>query len=150
MQFCRAALALLLFLVAAGCGSAAANLENSNGQLQFGVDMARMDLWREARFRFERALQIDPSSVKALNNLAVAYEGIGEFEKALDAYREALRLDRGNEYVQRNYSRFMEFYSRYEDSDEEGSDEKGEEDDEADNEEADEEAGEEDDEGGSK
>ena len=130
MQFRQPALALLLLLIATGCGSAAANLENSNGQLEFGVEMARLDLWREAQFRFERALQIDPSNVRALNNLAVAYEGIGEFDKARDAYREALRLDRGNEYVQRNYSRFMEFYSRYEDSDEEDADEKGEADDE--------------------
>ena len=99
-------------MIAVGCGSAV-NLENSRGQLEFGIQAARMDLWREAQFRFQRALDLDPNSVMALNNLAVAYEGIGEFEKAKEAYRRALQVDRGNEYVQRNYSRFMEFYSRY-------------------------------------
>jgi tetratricopeptide (TPR) repeat protein len=74
--------------------------------------MARKNLWREAMFRFRRAVQIDPADSMAHNNLAVAYEGIGEFEKARVEYTEALRLDRSNQYIQKNYSRFVEFSTK--------------------------------------
>ena len=74
--------------------------------------MARMNLWREAMFRFQRAVEINPSDAMAHNNLAVAYEANGDFESARKQYLEALKLDRSNEYIQKNYSRFVEFLSR--------------------------------------
>jgi Tfp pilus assembly protein PilF len=81
-------------------------------QDNFGVQMARMNLWREALFRFQRAVQIDPQDAMAHNNLAVAWEANGDFEKARKEYLEALKLDRSNQYIQKNYSRFVEFLSR--------------------------------------
>jgi Tfp pilus assembly protein PilF len=99
-------------LMASGCSSRRLDLDQSGDQLQFGVQMARANLWREARFRFERAVEIDPNNATALNNLAVSYEGVGEFEKARDTYARALAADRSNQYIQKNYSRFVEFYSR--------------------------------------
>lgn len=102
----------LVVLAGAGCSNRRLDLNQSGDQLQFGVQMARANLWREAMFRFERAVAIDPSNPTALNNLAVAYEGIGEFEKARDTYARALAADRSNQYIQKNYSRFVEFYSR--------------------------------------
>jgi tetratricopeptide (TPR) repeat protein len=74
--------------------------------------MARMNLWREALFRFKRAVQIKPDDANAHNNLAVAYEANGDFESAAKEYREAMRLDKSNQYIQKNYSRFVEFSSR--------------------------------------
>src|SRR5947208_4758105 len=74
--------------------------------------MARMNLWREALFRFQRAVQINPSDAMAHNNLAVAYEANGDFEKARKEYLEALKLDKSNQYIAKNYSRFVEFTSR--------------------------------------
>ena len=74
--------------------------------------MARMNLWREALFRFQRAVDINPSDAMAHNNLAVAWEANGDFEKARKEYLEALKLDRANQYIQKNYSRFVEFLSR--------------------------------------
>jgi Tfp pilus assembly protein PilF len=81
-------------------------------QRQFGVRMARMNLWREALFRFNRAVEMNPADAMAHNNLAVAYEANGELENAAREYREAMRLDRSNAYIQKNYSRFVEFTSR--------------------------------------
>lgn len=94
-----------------GC-SGNSDLSKPSSQLNFGVKAAEMDLWREAMFRFQRAVQLNPTDPMAHNNLAVAFEGAGEFEKARGAYNEALRLDRSNQYIQKNYSRFMEFYNR--------------------------------------
>ena len=94
-----------------GC-SHNSDLTRPAAQDNFGVQMARMNLWREAMFRFERAVEINPSDAQAHNNLAVAYEANGDFEKARKEYLEALKLDRSNPYIQKNYSRFVEFLSR--------------------------------------
>jgi len=94
-----------------GC-SHNSDLSRPAAQDNFGVQMARMNLWREAMFRFERAIQINPGDAQAHNNLAVAYEANGDFEKARKEYLEALKLDRTNPYIQKNYSRFVEFLSR--------------------------------------
>jgi tetratricopeptide (TPR) repeat protein len=104
---------LFLFLMAlAGCRSGGGDLSQAETQRRFGVRMAKMDLWREAMFRFRRATEIEPANAMARNNLAVAYEATGDYEAALREYREALRLDRSNEYIQKNYSRFVEFSQR--------------------------------------
>lgn len=103
--------AVLPVLLAGGCRSGI-DLSTHTGQTRFGVQAARMDLWREAQFRFLRASQMNPDDPMAFNNLAVAYEGIGEYEKAREAYLRALQIDRSNQYIQRNYSRFVEFYSK--------------------------------------
>lgn len=104
-----AALVLLTAVILASCSSGGGE---QAVQSKFGVQMARMNLWREALFRFERAVEMDPNDAMAHNNLAVAYEANGDFEKAAKQYREAMRLDRSNQYIQKNYSRFVEFTSR--------------------------------------
>ncbi|HEX8253284.1 MAG TPA: tetratricopeptide repeat protein [Thermoanaerobaculia bacterium] len=98
-----------LLMTTAGCRSGGGDLSNASTQRRFGVRMAKMNLWREARFRFQRATQIEPQNAMAHNNLAVAYEATGDFDGAAREYREALRLDRSNQYIQKNYSRFVEF-----------------------------------------
>jgi Tfp pilus assembly protein PilF len=104
--------AALLAAAGAGCRSGGGDLSDANTQRRFGVRMAKMNLWREARFRFQRATQIEPQNAMAHNNLAVAYEATGDFDAAAKEYREALRLDRSNQYIQKNYSRFVEFTQR--------------------------------------
>jgi Tfp pilus assembly protein PilF len=107
--FTATTLSILLFMVILfGCRSSG-NTEKAETQKQFGVRMAKMNLWREAMFRFKRAIEMDPDDAMAHNNLAVAYEANGDFDNAAKEYREALRLDRANQYIQKNYSRFVEF-----------------------------------------
>jgi len=105
-------LLLLVIPLSIGCSHHSANLERPSTQQDFGVEMARMNLWREAQFRFKRAVELNPTDAMAHNNLAVAMEANGDFDNALKEYREALRLDRSNSYIQKNYSRFTEFMSR--------------------------------------
>jgi len=105
-------LVALLLLSTAACRSSNGDLTRADTQRRFGVRMARMNLWREARFRFQRATEIEPANAMAHNNLAVAYEATGDFDAAAKEYREALRLDRSNQYIQKNYSRYVEFMQR--------------------------------------
>lgn len=103
---------LALVLITGGCRSAGTDTNRSETQRQFGVRMAKMNLWREAMFRFRRAVEIEPEDAMSHNNLAVAYEANGDFDNAMKEYREAMRLDRSNQYIQKNYSRFVEFTSK--------------------------------------
>src|SRR5213083_3242999 len=98
-------------VMAAGCASRS-DVARPQTQDNFGVRMAKMNLWREAMFRFRRAVEINPSDAMAHNNLAVAYEANGDFDSARKEYLEALKLDRSNAYIQKNYSRYVEFLSR--------------------------------------
>lgn len=102
---------LAVFLV----GGRKKQVETSSpeAQLAFGVEMAKRGLWSEALFRFKQANRKKPGNPRILNNLAVAYEALGNFEKALDFYQEAIRSDPGNRELKRNYSRFVEFYRAF-------------------------------------
>ncbi len=82
-------------------------------QLAFGVEMAKRGLWSEALFRFKQAARSDPGNPRIYNNMAVAYEALGNFEKALDHYQDAIKSDPGNRELKRNYSRFVEFYRAF-------------------------------------
>ena len=103
---------MLCFLAVAACSHGRTDLTKASSQDSFGVQMARMNLWREAMFRFQRAVELNPGDALAHNNLAVAYEANGDFEKAAKEYRQALKLDRSNQYIQKNYSRYTEFMVR--------------------------------------
>ena len=109
--FLTSLILLSLVLVVVGCRSAA-DTSTSETQRQFGVRMAKMNLWREAMFRFQRAVEIDPTDAEAHNNLAVALEANGNFDAAAKEYREAMRLDRSNQHIQKNYSRYVEFMQK--------------------------------------
>ena len=76
--------------------------------LSFGIEVARRGLWSEAQFRFERAVELDPTNAEAFNDLAVALEQQGEFAKAREAFERALKLKPGNLYIQQNYDLFRE------------------------------------------
>jgi Flp pilus assembly protein TadD len=81
---------------------------SSSDEIAFGIEVARKGLWNEARFRFERAVALDPTSAEALNDLAVALEQQGEFARAREAFEKALKLAPGSLYIQQNYDLFRE------------------------------------------
>jgi len=110
LRFATAVLAIAVLL--SSCSHSGRTYDAPRDQENFGVKMAQMNLWREAMFRFQRAVETSPNDAMAHSNLAVAYEANGDFEKARHEYLEALKLDKGNQYIQKNYSRFVEFTSR--------------------------------------
>ena len=85
----------------------------AKSQIQFGIKMAQQGLWSEALFRFEQAEKLGASSTTIYNNMAVAYEALGAFEKARDSYRKALETDPSNPTLRGNYARFVEFYQSF-------------------------------------
>jgi len=98
-------LPLLVVLLAPTASHTAGNAEE---ELGFGIEVAKRGLWSEARFRFERAVALDPTNAEALNDLAVALEQQGDFAKARESFDKALKLKPGNLYIQQNYDLFRE------------------------------------------
>ena len=101
---------LLAALFAMAVPARAAKSDTSDAQLAFGIEMAKRGLWNEAIFRFSRVSKERPGDVRVLNNMAVAYEAIGQFDQALEHYKRALEGDSSNRDVRRNYAQFVEFY----------------------------------------
>ena len=81
-------------------------------QVEFGIKVAQNGLWKEAAYRWEKAVQIDPTYAAAWNNLAVAYEQQGNFDKAREAYEKAVGLDPKNLLFRQNYDLFKEINDR--------------------------------------
>jgi Tfp pilus assembly protein PilF len=81
-------------------------------QVEFGIKVAQNGLWKEAAYRWEKATQIDPTYGAAWNNLAVAYEQQGNFEKAREAYEKAVGLEPKNLLFRQNYDLFKEINDR--------------------------------------
>ena len=99
-------------LALAATPAAADNRGDAKKQVEFGIAVAQRGLWREAIYRWERAVQIDPKYAEALNNLAIAYEHEGDLEKARVAYEKALELEPNNALIKQNYELFKEINDR--------------------------------------
>ena len=76
----RILLAVTLLVLSLGAAQAG---KEARLQMRFGVDMARRGSWKEAQYRFERALAVAPQDAQVLNNLAVAYENNGHYVRAM-------------------------------------------------------------------
>ena len=83
---------------------------SSKELMKFGLEAAKRGLWREAAFRWERSLQQSSDNPRLRNNLAVAYESLGNLARAEAEYKEALRLDPENEDIRANYDSFKEIH----------------------------------------
>ena len=104
-------LAFALTLTAEGLLHADAR-DDAKKQVEFGISVAQRGLWREAIYRWVRAAEIDPSYAAAYNNLAVAYEHEGDFEKARQSYEKAIELEPNNALIKQNYELFKEINDR--------------------------------------
>ena len=85
---------------------------DAQAQVDFGIEVARRGLWREAIYRWQRAVDLDPTYASAWNNLGIAYELEGRFNESRDAYEKAMDLDPGNFMIQQNYDLFREINDR--------------------------------------
>ena len=86
--------------------------DDAKKQVEFGISVAQRGLWREAIYRWERAVEIDPTYAEAHNNLAIAYEHEGDLTKARTAYEKALELQPNNTFIKQNYELFREINDR--------------------------------------
>jgi Flp pilus assembly protein TadD len=107
---------LPLLVVLAALGPAAPALadarSDAKSQVAFGINVAQRGLWREAIYRWEKAVELDPSYAAAFNDLAIAYEHEGQLDKARKAYEKALELEPNNTEIRQNFELFKEINDR--------------------------------------
>ena len=108
----RTLLAATLTLTLAAPVAHADVRSDAKAQVEFGIAVAQRGLWQEALYRWQRAIAIDPSYAAAWNNLGIAYEHEGRFDKAREAYETATDLEPGNLTIQQNYDLFREIGDR--------------------------------------
>ena len=84
----------------------------ARSQVEFGISVAQRGLWREAIYRWEKAVELDPTYAAAFNDLAIAYEHQGQLQKARKAYEKALEIDPNNSQIRQNYELFKEINDR--------------------------------------
>ena len=110
MRF-RAALVIALSLAFA-VPAWADKRSDAKEHVEFGIELAKKNLWSSAIQQWEKAKSIDPDYLAAWNNLAIGYEQMGKFHEAREAYDQALRLDPNNAFLRTNYEQFREIYDR--------------------------------------
>ena len=98
MKLLTLLISVLFFL--AGCSSARINTE-----FKFGNKLAKHGLWKEAYYRYTRALKSGPDKASIHNNIAISLEYQNKLREAEAEYKKALELDPDNEYIKRNLSR---------------------------------------------
>jgi Tfp pilus assembly protein PilF len=85
---------------------------DAKSQVEFGIKVAQNGLWNEAAYWWDKAVKSDPTYAAAWNNLAIAYEQQGEFDKAREAYEKAVELEPKNLLIRNNYDLFKELNER--------------------------------------
>ena len=108
----RVASSLVFVTLASAAPLYADARSDAKAQVDFGIDVAQRGLWREAIYRWEKAVEIDPTYAAAFNDLAVAYEHEGQLEKARQAHEKALAVEPNNAQIRQNYELFKEINDR--------------------------------------
>jgi len=109
----RLTAASVLFLLVLSAAPAAADARgDAQKQVEFGIAVAQRGLWREAIYRWLRAVDIDPTYAAAHNNLGIAYEHEGELDKARASYEKAIEIEPDNTFIKQNYELFKEINDR--------------------------------------
>jgi Tfp pilus assembly protein PilF len=103
---------VVMLLAAPAVARAFDNRAVSKQEVEFGIKVAQSGLWNEAIYRWQKAVELDPTYAAAWNNLAIAYEHEGKFEEAKKAYEKALQLDPKNIMIRQNYDLFKEINDR--------------------------------------
>lgn len=96
----------VLILIAFTIILSACSRSYKSSQIKFGIFAAQNELWDEAIFRWKKAVQLNPESAAAHNNLAVAYEKKGLLDEAEKEYETALKLNPNNSYIKSNLENF--------------------------------------------
>jgi Tfp pilus assembly protein PilF len=106
-------LSVLAVIAALSASPAFADARDAaKSQVAFGISVAQRGLWREAIYRWEKAVELDPSYAAAFNDLAIAYEHEGQLDKARKAYEKAVELDPNNADIKQNFELFKEINDR--------------------------------------
>jgi tetratricopeptide (TPR) repeat protein len=78
----------------------AKEFEEGNDQVDLGIEYAQKNLWDRAKNIWEAEVQRDPGNAPALYNLGIAYEVLGDLDKADQLYNKALDIEPNELYME--------------------------------------------------
>jgi tetratricopeptide (TPR) repeat protein len=85
------------------CGSfSERQIGNMNILFQYAYSLKANNKSKEAKYYYEKYLKSSPKSSAALNNLGVIHQELGELEKAISLYKEAIKYGADDELYQNN------------------------------------------------
>ena len=87
--------------------------ENAGAWETLGTIMAQRDKHAESSACYEKAIEIAPNFVQALNNLAVTLDRLGQHQAAEMRYRQVLRLAPESADIQLNFATLLGDVERY-------------------------------------
>ena len=92
----------------------AANPRNeAKAQVEFGIEVAQNGLWKEAMYRWERAVEIDPDLRCRLQQSGGGLRARGAVREGAQGLRHGdLELDPKNASIRQNYEFFKEINDR--------------------------------------
>ncbi|MCK4762249.1 MAG: tetratricopeptide repeat protein [Candidatus Aminicenantes bacterium] len=96
---------LLLVSVSIALSFCSARKNYFKSEVDFANKLAAQGMWKEAYFRWQKALSRGKESALIHNNMAVALEKMEKFKEAEDAYKKALKLSPGNALIKKNYEK---------------------------------------------
>ena len=108
----RIATFVVVASIALSAPSFAEPRRDAKAQVEFGINVAQRGLWREAIYRWEKAVELDPTYAAAFNDLAIGYEHEGQLDKARRAYEKAVQLEPNNNEIRQNFELFKEINDR--------------------------------------
>jgi tetratricopeptide (TPR) repeat protein len=76
------------------------------------VELSPGSVWEQVIPRWQKALVLEPTSARILNNLGIAYEQKGQYGLAEESYRKALALSPDDVCIRRNYELFRRALAR--------------------------------------
>lgn len=94
-----------LVIIAVFSFSACSAKRGFKSEFDFGNQLAKEGLWKEAHYRWKKALAQGKGSAALYNNIAIALEEMGKFAEAEKAYKKALKLSPNNQTIQSNYDK---------------------------------------------
>lgn len=97
----------LCVVLFAGCA-----MNRYRSDFEFANRLAKEGLWKEAYYRWQKALATKSDSAALHNNLAVALESLNRLPEAEQEYQQAMKLAPGNTQIQSNYNRFKKNLSK--------------------------------------
>src|SRR5260221_12389569 len=80
----------------------------AKSHVEFGWEVALKGLWKSATSQWEKAIELDPTYSAAWNDLGIAHEQQGMFDKARSADETAIQFDPNNNFIRQNTDRFTE------------------------------------------
>ncbi len=107
---------LIPLLIMAVLGACSTHHQSSvETEYKFANKLAVEGLWKEALYRWNKALANGKNNAAIYNNMAVALEKMGRFEEAATNYKKALAIAPESSTIQGNYDKLTKYLKNEDD-----------------------------------